>query len=75
MTTTDGNFTVEARRDGLSLAASEYFGTLFDATLAALDLAKQLGATLSGPAFHVVMTGDGETLLDIKVVPGRPLDA
>jgi len=72
--TTKGDFTVEARRDGLMLSSPEPFQTLFDATTAALDLAERLGRTSSGTTLHVTIASGAATLLDIKVIPGHPLD-
>lgn len=68
-------FKVEVRRDGLFLSSPGYFGTLFDATRAALDLAERLGRGAPGAPLHVVISDDAEVLLDIKVVPGTRLDA
>lgn len=72
--TSIGDFTVEVHRDGLFLSSPGRFETLFDATRAALDLVEHLAHAPSGSALHVEIRRGTETVLDIKVVPGKSLD-
>jgi len=66
------DFAVEICRDGLFLSSPGRYGTLFDATRAALDLVVQLGQAPAGAPLHVEVRRGTVTLLDIEVIPGRP---